>query len=105
MRIRGPLLALRTHRMHHWQGGRVLFAGEASCELLYGTVHGAIVSGLREGLRILNATRRAPVAGPWVTRTGERLFDMCESNHGRPPLTAAEPLGPTSAVGAGMPVP
>ncbi len=36
--------------------GRVLFAGEATDQLYFGTVHGAMLSGMREAGRLLNTT-------------------------------------------------
>jgi monoamine oxidase len=41
-------------------GGRLLFAGEATEPLLYATVHGALVSGLREARRIAGDTAALP---------------------------------------------
>jgi monoamine oxidase len=41
-------------------GERLLFAGEATEPLLYATVHGALVSGLREARRIAGATTALP---------------------------------------------
>ena len=56
-------------------GGRVLLAGEHTCALLFGTVHGAIASGLRAAQALLG--------GPTVANASTfALFEfasICES--------------------------
>jgi len=44
--------------------GRVMFAGEATCTTMPGTVHGAIASGFREALRIIKSPSRWHVRYP-----------------------------------------
>ena len=41
-------------------GGHLLFAGEATAPLVYATVHGALVSGLREARRIVGDAAALP---------------------------------------------
>mmetsp|Transcript_19084 Transcript_19084/g.26427 ORF Transcript_19084/g.26427 Transcript_19084/m.26427 type:complete len:644 (+) Transcript_19084:302-2233(+) len=51
---------------------RVLFAGEATCARMYGTTHGAYVSGLREAKRLLGG-----VASTWAMFEGG-LPELCD---------------------------
>jgi len=50
------------------EDGLLMFAGEATCATMPGTVHGAIASGLREALRILETSENIPLRWGWHVR-------------------------------------
>ena len=56
-------------------GGALRFAGEATCGLMYASVHGAYISGLREACALLGP-RCANSSWPWFA---ESVTSLCEA--------------------------
>jgi len=76
----------------------ISFAGEATCERMYATVHGAFVSGLREAKSLLGDTRIMPA---WENLLDDSTVGLCahspsarrEAHHwGRPHRRSMHPL-------------
>ena len=55
-------------------GGRLRFAGEATCSLMFATIHGAYVSGLREACALLGP-RCTESTWPWFA---PEVRTLCE---------------------------
>jgi len=58
----------------------LLFAGEATCRMMYATVHGAFVSGLREARRVLESRGIAPCSfrPEWRDFLDDTTIQLCE---------------------------